>query len=153
MNPAEPDRKPIKSLTVLPSSDRLEAIRSQAPERSATSGGPVPVEEIGKNVPESRRPLLGSVIAALRTVYDPELPVNIFDLGLVYEISLDEQNTVDVKMTLTAPGCPVAGTLPGEIQRKIAGVPGISGARVELVWDPPWTRDRMTEVALLELGL
>ena len=80
------------------------------------------------------------IIEALKTVYDPEIPVNLYDLGLIYSIDVDpETSAVDVKMTLTAPGCPVAGTLPMEVQRKIETVPGVSQAVVELVWDPPWS--------------
>jgi FeS assembly SUF system protein len=94
------------------------------------------------------------VIEALRSVYDPELPVNIYDLGLIYDIDVDpETSSVYVQMTLTAPGCPVAGTLPGEVQRKVQSVAGVPQAVVELVWDPPWSKDRMSEAALLELGL
>ncbi len=93
------------------------------------------------------------VIESLQTVYDPEIPVNIFDLGLIYNIDVDETFRVHIKMTLTAPGCPVAGTLPGEIQRKVESVPGVESAKVELVWSPPWDKSRMSESALLELGL
>jgi FeS assembly SUF system protein len=90
---------------------------------------------------------------ALRCVYDPEIPVNIYDLGLIYAIEVDERRKLHVAMTLTAPGCPVAGALVGEVQARLLTVRGATGARTELVWDPPWTRDRMSEVALLELGM
>ena len=93
------------------------------------------------------------VIEALREVYDPELPVNIYDLGLIYEIDIGPENDVLVKMTLTAPGCPVAGTLPPEVGRRIEKVPGVRSAKVELVWQPTWSREMMSEVAKLELGL
>jgi FeS assembly SUF system protein len=93
------------------------------------------------------------VIESLQTVYDPELPVNIYDLGLIYTIDVSDEFDVRVKMTLTAPACPVAGTLPGEVERKISSTPGVNSAKVELVWEPPWGRDRMSEAALLELGL
>lgn len=93
-------------------------------------------------------------IAALRTVFDPEIPVNIYDLGLIYGLSLDlEKQHIDIQMTLTAPGCPVAQTFPGEVERRMTEVPGIDSAKVELVWEPPWTRDRMSEAALLTLGM
>ncbi|HQY88330.1 MAG TPA: iron-sulfur cluster assembly protein, partial [Tepidisphaeraceae bacterium] len=78
---------------------------------------------------------------------------NIFDLGLIYKVDVDADFNVAIQMTLTAPACPVAGTLPGEIQRKVSSVPGVESAKVELVWDPPWSKDRMSESALLELGL
>jgi len=93
------------------------------------------------------------VIAALRTIYDPEIPVNIYDLGLVYALEVSDAGVVNIRMTLTAPGCPVAQTFPGTVEQTVASVPGVSEARVELVWDPPWTRERMSEAAQLELGM
>jgi FeS assembly SUF system protein len=93
------------------------------------------------------------VIDALRTVHDPEIPVNIYDLGLVYRCDVDEHGVVEVDMTLTAPGCPVAQTFPATVEATIRQVPGVSAARVELVWDPPWCQDRMSDAAKLELGL
>jgi len=96
------------------------------------------------------------IIAAIRTVFDPELPVNLFDLGLIYGIelkSLDSGLTAHIKMTLTSPGCPVAGTLPGEVQRKVQAAAGLVSTTVELVWQPAWSKSRMSEAALLECGL
>jgi FeS assembly SUF system protein len=93
------------------------------------------------------------IIAALKTCYDPELPVNIYELGLIYELKVEPSGTVAIRMTLTSPGCPVAGSLVQEVQAKVQAVPGVPSARVELVWDPPWDRSRMSEAALLELGL
>ncbi len=98
-------------------------------------------------------PLEQRVIAAMRTVYDPEISVNIYDLGLIYDIQISEQAEVFVKMTLTAPGCPVAGILPGQVESAIREVPGVSDAHVELVWDPPWSQDCMSDEAKLTLGL
>ncbi|MGA2497481.1 MAG: SUF system Fe-S cluster assembly protein [Tepidisphaeraceae bacterium] len=100
-----------------------------------------------------RNPLEEKIVDALRAVYDPELPVNIYDLGLIYSIDISADNRIQVKMTLTAPGCPVAGTLPPEVQRRIETVPGVAGATVELVWQPIWGREMMSEIARLELGL
>jgi FeS assembly SUF system protein len=97
-------------------------------------------------------PLEERVVAAIRTCYDPELPVNVYDLGLIYELKVVD-GAVSVKMTLTSPACPVAGALPGDVQRRIAAVPGVREAKVELVWEPPWTKDRMSEEAQLQLGL
>jgi FeS assembly SUF system protein len=94
-----------------------------------------------------------NVIAALRTVYDPEIPVNIYDLGLVYGIELLPEGRVDIRMTLTAPACPVAGEMPGVVEDRVLQVPGVSEARVDLVWDPPWGRERLSEEAKLQLGL
>ena len=92
------------------------------------------------------------VHAALRGVYDPEIPVNIHDLGLIYDVAIAPGGKVDIKMTLTAPGCPVAGTMPGMVEQAVAAVDGISHVNVELVWDPPWNQDMMSDVARLELG-
>ena len=93
------------------------------------------------------------VIEALRTVYDPELPVNIYDLGLIYELDVNEDRSVQVKMTLTAPGCPAAGFLPGQVEERIRDVPGVTAAKVDLTWTPPYHRDMMSDAAKLELGL
>ncbi|GAB4522404.1 MAG: SUF system Fe-S cluster assembly protein [Haliangiales bacterium] len=93
------------------------------------------------------------VVAAIKTVFDPEIPVDIYELGLIYELILDaERGRAGVKMTLTAPACPVAGTLPQDVADKVASVDGVSRAEVELVWDPPWSMERMSEAARLELG-
>ncbi len=97
--------------------------------------------------------LEAEVITALRSVYDPEIPVNIYDLGLIYQVRIDENKHVFIDMTLTAPGCPVAGTFPGMVAEKVRAVAGVSDATVELVWEPAWTQERMTEAARVELGL
>lgn len=103
---------------------------------------------------EQERMLIeGRVIESLREVYDPELPVNIYELGLIYDIRVREDRHVDVDMTLTAPSCPVAGTLPGEVERKVYDTEGVESAHVELVWDPPFSPDKMSDEAKLELGL
>ncbi len=93
------------------------------------------------------------VVEALRGVYDPEIPVNIYDLGLVYKLDVGDAGMVNIDMTLTAPGCPVAQTFPGTVECAVRCVPGVSDVHVELVWDPPWTQERMTEAARLQLGL
>lgn len=92
------------------------------------------------------------VVKAMETCFDPEIPVNIYELGLVYRLEI-VGSKVDVDMTLTSPACPVAGTLPGELEQKIAGVEGVEQCTVGVVWDPPWTKDRMTEGARLQLGM
>lgn len=92
------------------------------------------------------------VIAAIQSVYDPEIPVNIWELGLIYDVRLKD-GIAEVDMTLTAPACPVAGTLPGEVADRIRMLEGIADAKVELVWDPPWDQSRMSDEAKLELGL
>jgi len=87
------------------------------------------------------------VIEALKTVYDPEIPVNIFEMGLIYDVLVDQNGQVGVKMTLTAPACPAAQSLPVEVRDKARSVEGVSDAKVEVVWDPPWTKDRMSDAA------
>lgn len=94
------------------------------------------------------------IVAALRNVYDPEIPVNIYDLGLIYALEIDESGgRAHVLMTLTAPGCPVAQTFPGTVQDAVRAVEGVNDAQVELVWEPPWGPDRMSEAAKLQLGM
>jgi FeS assembly SUF system protein len=93
------------------------------------------------------------IIAALKTVFDPEIPVNIHDLGLIYDIIVDRDDVVGIRMTLTAPACPAAQWLPGQVESAVKAVEGVSDARVDVVFDPPWTRDRMSEAAQLQLGL
>ena len=101
-----------------------------------------------------QRLLEEQVIDALRGIYDPELPVNIYDLGLIYTLEVDEQQgKVHIQMTLTAPGCPVAQTFPGTVECAVKEVPGVNEACVELVWDPPWSRERMTDDARLTLDM
>lgn len=94
-----------------------------------------------------------SVIEVLRTVFDPEIPVNIYDLGLIYDVSVEPGGRVDVRMTLTSPACPVAESLPPEVESRVGEIRGVSEAKVEVVWDPTWTPDKMSEAARLELGL
>lgn len=93
------------------------------------------------------------VMDALRTCYDPEIPINIYELGLIYELNVEDSGLVRIKMTLTAPNCPVAGSLPGEVERKVRAVPGVTDVDVELVWDPPWDRSRLSPSALIQLGM
>ncbi len=94
-----------------------------------------------------------AVIEALKTVYDPEIPVNIYELGLIYGVEVSEDGRAEIRMTLTAPACPVAGALVEEVAEKAGRVEGVSTSHVELVWDPPWTPDNMTDAAKLELGM
>ena len=94
-----------------------------------------------------------TVIDAMREVYDPEIPVNIFELGLIYDYKIDPAGSVDIQMTLTAPGCPVAGILPGHLARTVSEAEGVGEVVVELVWDPPWRMDMMSEAARVELDM
>ena len=93
------------------------------------------------------------IVDVLKTVFDPEIPVNIYELGLIYDVDIQEGGHVQVKMTLTSPGCPVAGSLPGEVKAKVESVPGVASADIDLVWDPSWNPSMMSEAARLQLGM
>jgi len=106
-----------------------------------------------RNGPGAGGDLREQVVAALRQVHDPEIPVNIYDLGLIYTLDIDDQGKVAIEMTLTTPACPVAGSLPGQVAAAVRSVPGVGDVQVALVWDPPWSQDRMSDAARLTLGL
>jgi FeS assembly SUF system protein len=93
------------------------------------------------------------IVDMIRTIYDPEIPVNIYEIGLIYHIDIDPSNAVNIRMTLTSPACPAAGTLPGEVEDKVSRIEGVNGARVEVVWDPVWAPAMMSEAAKLQLGM
>ena len=122
--------------------ERAQAILADDPEEQAQKERLAQVEEIGHKIVE-----------VLRTVYDPEIPVNIYELGLIYKIDVEDDDRVLVEMTLTSPNCPVAETLPGEVEQKVAAVEGVEACEVKIVWDPPWNPSMMTEEAQLELGM
>jgi FeS assembly SUF system protein len=105
------------------------------------------------NDPERSTALRPRIVDALSTVFDPELPVNIYDLGLIYDVIVDASNRVGIRMTLTAPACPAAQFLPDRVKATVEAIPDVNEAMVDVVWDPPWTRDRMSDAAKLELGL
>jgi FeS assembly SUF system protein len=145
----------VKSLPVLPRGQSADAaidppneLSAQASSSESTSSSPSePADEMARKLIE------GKVIEALHEIYDPEIPVNIYELGLIYDIQVDPDRKVHIKMTLTAPACPVAGSLPGEVEKKVEAIAEVASADVELVWEPPWSRDRMSETALLTLGM
>lgn len=111
-------------------------------------------EDVSRPEPDEGDPELQErVIEAMKTVRDPEIPVNLVDLGLIYDLVVRKDGTIYIEMTLTTPACPVAGSLPGQVEEAVKAVDGVKDVRVKLVWSPPWTRDRMTEEAKLELGL
>jgi FeS assembly SUF system protein len=120
--------------------DYLEGFLSQKPAESSGA------ERSGSDLHEA-------VIEALKDIYDPEIPVNIYDLGLIYNVEITPDHHAKVKMTLTTPHCPVAESMPGEVELRVGAVPGIGDAEVELVWDPPWDPQKMTDEARLELGM
>ena|SRR5947209_4015554 len=132
-----PAAKPL-----VPDSSNLPAAEPKPLNAAEASAGPVDVGEIEEKI-----------IAALRTCYDPEIPVNIYEMGLIYDIEVNPSGEVVLRMTLTSPACPVAGSLPPEVQAKVAGIPGVKSAKVDLVWEPPWTPERMSEAAQLQLGM
>ena len=105
------------------------------------------------NDPEKSAALAPLVVRALSTVFDPEIPVNIYELGLIYAVIVEASGAVGIRMTLTAPACPAAQYLPAQVKEKVAAVPGVTDAKVDVVWDPPWDRDRMSEAAKLQLGM
>ncbi len=119
--------------------DYLEGFLQKQPEPDALTGAGGKLQQ--------------DVIDALKEIYDPEIPVNIYDLGLIYGVEVDDESDVIVTMTLTTPHCPVAETMPGEVELRAASVPGVRDAEVNLVWDPPWGPDKMTDEARLELGM
>jgi FeS assembly SUF system protein len=160
-----PDRHK-QSLTVLPGPGKIDQLSRQMPDTPAKSSTTEPVPSLprtatdpanapasGPNVPPELRLIEGKVIEAVRQVYDPEIPVNIYELGLIYAIEVKPDHTVNVRMTLTTPACPVAGSLPGEVQRRIEAIDEVTSANIELVWDPPWDRSMMSEAAMLQLGM
>ncbi len=100
----------------------------------------------------AREELQTRIISMLKTIYDPEIPVDIYELGLVYGVDIDENSFVKIAMTLTSPSCPVAETLPPEVEQKVSSVEGVTGCKVEITWDPPWEKSMMSQEAMLELG-
>jgi FeS assembly SUF system protein len=98
-------------------------------------------------------PLTERIVDLIKTCYDPEIPVNIYELGLIYNIDVSESGAVTIQMTLTSPACPAAGSLPPEVERKVRTLPEVTDVKIQVVWDPPWTPDRMSEAARLQLGL
>ena len=106
-----------------------------------------------ETTPEPAKEIEKKVIEVLQTCFDPEIPVNIYELGLVYKVDVDAAGAVNIQMTLTSPACPVAGSLPPEVQAKVSSVPGVTQAKVDVVWDPPWTPAMMSEAAKLQLNM
>jgi FeS assembly SUF system protein len=156
---SQPPAHEHQPLPVLPHSGKVEQLKEQAASEPARVSHPTPLDfghamhtTVGDLSP-AQRALEATIVEVMRTVYDPEIPVNIYELGLIYEIAINPENQVKVKMTLTSPACPVAGSLPGEVERKIESIPEVKDAEIELVWEPTWDKSRMSESALLDLGL
>ena len=144
----------VVSLPVVPDERRPPAVANTVqPAPSATSSPDAALATADPTRFVHQKLIEGKVIEAIKQVYDPEIPVNIYELGLIYDIAVNPDDTVYIKMTLTAPACPVAGSLPGQVETQVETVPEVKSATVELVWDPPWSRDRMSEAAMLQLGM
>ena len=126
----------------------MEDLKEETPVEAAD-----PIDPVDPSASSASSDIENDIVEAVKTVFDPEIPVNIYELGLIYDIDIQEGGAVQVKMTLTSPGCPVAGSLPGEVKEKIQGVPGVGSVDVELVWDPAWNPSMMSEAARLTLGM
>ena len=143
------------SLNVLPHSGKVDQLKT-AP--LAISPSPSYVAHVNRTKPPGQlspvqQALQEKIIEQLKTIFDPEIPLNIYELGLIYDIDIDAENRVHIRMTLTAPACPVAGTLPPQVEAQIESIAQVKSAQVELVWDPQWSRDMLSEAARLQLGL
>ena len=146
-----PPNPPTGSDRVEPSSAAASALDTSALTTPPVSAAP-DATEIEAD-PLKTLALKPQIIEQLSTVYDPEIPVNIYELGLIYDVIVDQTGLAVIKMTLTAPGCPAAVTLPAEVEGKVKSIDGVSDARIDLVWEPPWTKDLMSEAAKLTLGI
>lgn len=124
--------------------DLTPPAETERPQASVAGSAAIPDDEMTR--------ITADVVAALKTVYDPEIPVDIYELGLIYKVDLSEERLLSVEMTLTAPGCPVAGEMPGWVEAALRSVEGVDDVKVNMVFDPPWTPDRMSDEAKLELG-
>jgi FeS assembly SUF system protein len=130
------------------------AVRAEETAReTAKSTGGAAAAIFARRDPVKTLTLQPQIVDVLATVFDPEIPVNIYELGLIYDIAVDADQAVGIRMTLTAPACPAAQTLPVEVVNKVKQVPGVTDAQVEIVWDPPWDKDRMSDAAKLQLGM
>ncbi|HEV8607568.1 MAG TPA: DUF59 domain-containing protein [Tepidisphaeraceae bacterium] len=147
--------QPKHSLNVLPHSGKVDQLKSAPLAISPTPSYVAHVNRTSPTTPRStlQQALEEKIIDQLKTIFDPEIPLNIYELGLIYDIDIDPENRVHIRMTLTAPACPVAGSLPPQVEAQIESIPEVKSAQVELVWAPPWTRDMLSEAARLQLNL
>jgi FeS assembly SUF system protein len=126
-------------------SDIDEVVRTDTAEAAAPAGSALPADELARMTDE--------IVGALKSVYDPEIPVDIYELGLVYKVDIEDNRDVNIDMTLTAPGCPVAGEMPGWVENAVGSVPGVGRVQVNMVFDPPWDQSRMSDEARLALNM
>lgn len=124
--------------------DMIDVTAAESAAPAVEGGSAIPAEELER--------ITGDVVRALKTVYDPEIPVDIYELGLIYRVDLSDERLLTVDMTLTAPGCPVAGEMPGWVEGAVRGIEGVEEVKVNMVFDPPWTPEKMSDEAKLELG-
>jgi FeS assembly SUF system protein len=145
-----PHRQPLSVFPETPTPPPVPPTPTTTPKSEPASATEPPAQRL---TDLERKLLEGQVIKAIRSVYDPEIPINIYELGLIYGIDVDDSGYVRVRMTLTAPACPVAGSLPADVERRVEAIPEVRGADVELVWEPPWSKDMMSEAARLALDM
>ena len=154
LNDVPPPKTPVESTPPADSAGPAEPAESASASAFDTSALTAPPDAAPAAAdPLKTLELTPKIVEQISTVYDPEIPVNIYELGLIYDIAVDGDGLAVIRMTLTAPGCPAAVTLPAEVQGKVKSIDGVSDARVDVVWDPPWSKDRMTEAAKLQLGI
>jgi len=139
----------VKATTEAPATAAAEGTATAEAGTSVGAAQPaqasaIPADELAR--------LTDDIVSALKTVYDPEIPADIYELGLIYKIDIEDDRTIKIQMTLTAPGCPVAGEMPGWVQNAVGAVEGVSDVEVDMVFDPPWTPDRMSEEAQVAVG-
>ena len=148
--------EPAKKLSLTQSNEEDHAakiMREKIGDLSTLKSAPAPSPIQTETLAPDQKQLEEKIIAALQTVFDPEIPLNIYDLGLIYKLTILPTNAVQIEMTLTAPGCPVAGDIVADVKRKVEALPEVPQVNVELVWDPPWSRDWLSEAARLDLGM
>ncbi len=133
--------------------DEARAQTNEAENRAGSSDGSGLIKASSRLSPEELNTLTESIVAALKTVYDPEIPADIYELGLIYNVDIDDSHFVSIDMTLTAPACPVAGEMPSWVENAVSAVPGVAGAKVNMVFDPPWDQSRMSDEARVALDM
>jgi len=133
--------------------DEAQAEANEAENRAGSSDGSGLIKAPSRMSPEELNTLTESIVAALKTVYDPEIPADIYELGLIYNVDVDDSHFVSIDMTLTAPACPVAGEMPAWVENAVSAVPGVAGAKVNMVFDPPWDQSRMSDEARVALDM
>ena len=138
------DIKTTTETTDAPAGAPVEAAAAPAEPTASPQASTIAADELAR--------ITDDIVSALKTVYDPEIPADIYELGLIYKIDIEDDRTVKIKMTLTAPGCPVAGEMPGWVQNAVGAVEGVSDVEVEMTFDPPWSPDRMSEEAQVAVG-